>query len=149
MEELERQYAKQHTAYQDAATKQDPASVDAVKALSLQIADTLSRMIAILTGVKQESGNIGAYRDELVKKLIRIQHDYSGLLTNTDRLETLRRIRSYEESKFDSTFYWYMFAFTIIAVVLLIVLLFKKAPYVDASMMMRTSPIATPAFTYR
>jgi hypothetical protein len=137
---MKSRFAQEEAEY-EAAIKQ--GDVAGAQAMNVQLSQTVSSMLAAAAA---NPDDIDSYRDELVKKLIRIQRDYNGLITSTDQLETLRRIRGYEASKFDSTFLFYLWAFLLLCIVLLVVVLFKTQR-VAITPMSAPSPAMTPAFT--
>jgi hypothetical protein len=140
MNELKARFAQEEAAYEVAIAQ---GNKDEAQALNVQLAATLSQMIAASA---MDPTNIRSYRDELVKKLIRIQHDYNGLITSTDDLETLRRIRNYETTKFDFAFTFYLWAFLILAILLVVIILFKTQR-VATNAMSAVSPATMPALT--
>jgi hypothetical protein len=140
MEDLKKTFKTQEAAYETAISTGNVADA---KALNLQLADTVSQLLAAATA---DPTHIDAYRNELVRKLTRIQYDYNGLVANTDSLETLRRIREYETTKFDSSFMLYLFAFGLACVFLIVLLLFKRQPLPTNTISM-TSPATMAPFT--
>lgn len=140
MNELKDRFAQEEAAYEAAI---QAGNTDQARALNVQLAATLSQMIGASA---MNPTNIKSYRDELIAKLIRIQRDYNGLIVSTDQLETLRRIRNYETTKFDSTFTLYLWAFLLLSIVLIVVLLFKTQR-VATTAMSAVSPATMPALT--
>ena len=140
MNELKARFAQEEAAYEAAI---QAGNADQARALNVQLAATLSQMIGASA---MNPTNIKSYRDELIAKLIRIQRDYNGLIVSTDQLETLRRIRNHETTKFDSTFTLYLWAFLLLSIVLIVVLLFKTQR-VATTAMSAVSPATMPALT--
>lgn len=103
------------------------ANVERMKTLNAEMATILDKEIADMTSAGA-SGDIATLRDDLIEKLRKIQKDYNGLLVNTDKLETLRRIRGFQEKDWKSELRLYIIFFGILAGVLLLFLLFKRAP---------------------
>jgi enoyl reductase-like protein len=128
MEELKAKYAQQVALYESYI--QEGAEIQKISALNIEIGKTLEEMIGILTNMKQDNGGlIQEQRNQLIEKLQRIQQDYNGLIQNTDKLETLRRIRESEQTVSTKTLQLYLiFFFVILLVILLLMLFFQKKP---------------------
>lgn len=95
--------------------------------INTQISSTLDEMIGILTLAKSSSSELTNYRDELIQKLEKIQSDYNGLVRDSDKLTTLRKIRAFEDDSWKSTLRWYLFVFLAVVAVVGILLLFKRS----------------------
>ncbi len=120
--------------------------IQQVTTLAGRIATLLDTAAKDLAMVPNPSNDLAAERDELVRRLQRIQQDYSGLLQNTDKVETLRRIRSYQDESWRPTFAFHLLAFFVLAIILFLVILFLRQRE-NAT----TSPTAAairPSFTY-
>lgn len=120
--------------------------IQQVTTLAGQIATLLDSAAKDLAMVPNPSGALAAERDELVKRLQRIQQDYNGLLQNTDKVETLRRIRSYQDESWRPTFSLHLLAFFVLALILFLVILFLRQRENTP-----TSPMTTtmsPSLTY-
>lgn len=125
MQELEQEYTRLQSAYQKLAAEaiaSDNAEplIPGLQSANQSIANILGRMLSLLANVRKEGEDLQPYRDELVRRLQKIQYDYNNLKSNTDRLETLRRIREYESSKAAGSLNWYLFGFFGLCVLLLI-----------------------------
>jgi hypothetical protein len=118
------------------------ANVEKMKTLNAEMATILDKEIADMTSAGA-SGDIATLRDELIEKLRKIQKDYNGLLVNTDKLETLRRIRGFQEKDWKSELRLYIIFFGILAGILLLFLLFKRQSMVSTNVA-PTSATATP-----
>lgn len=120
MEELKKKYARQSALYESYI--REGASPDKISALNMEISKTLEEMIGILaqTGFEQ-------YRNQLIENLHRIQRDYNGLVQNTDKIETLRRIRREEYDTTPLKNYLFFF-FAILFVIIILLLFFQKKP---------------------
>jgi hypothetical protein len=131
MDVLDKQYKEKSLAYDSLIdeTLQNPGKIEEnlekIKTLNVEISKTLDEMIAFVTRDKNQK-NIDTLRDDLVYKLQRIQRDYNGLLVNTDKLETLRRIRHFEEKGWKRTVLIYLIIFLVLAVVLLLFMFFRR-----------------------
>ena len=121
-------------------------SVEQIKAKNIQIANMLDQMIRESSMSGSMSPDVEAARTELVNKLQRIQTDYNGLIQNTDKLETLRRIRSFKQESSQTDLQMYLFAFLFLALLVIGVLIFKRQN-ADTAPMMPTSPTTMAAFT--
>lgn len=156
MDELNKRYQELNAQYKATADKALVAKdattinkeVENLRALNLQIANILEQMLALVADVKNETGTLKIARDELTMKLTRIQRDYSDLNKQTDRLETLRRIRQYEEVVANRSMYLYLGLFLAFCIVLLLVVWMKG--YFQkklASTPMPMTPSITPPLT--
>ena len=156
MDELTKKYQDLDKEYKATAERALAATtaetinteVEKLRALNLQIAAVLEQMLAMVADVKNETGTLRIARDELTMKLARIQRDYSDLNKQTDRLETLRRIRQYEQVVADRSMYLYLGIFLAFCVVLLLVILVKG--YFQKKLAMTPMPMAasiTPPLT--
>lgn len=149
MNQLESDYAKLEQEYRglvDGALQLQGsdalnASVAQITEKNQQLSSVLDKMLSVLASVKQEGSNLNEYKDELVRRLQKIQTDYNNLKNNTDRLETLRRIREYEYSKTHTSLNWYMLGFFVVCAVLLICLfVFGRQPIREAAYAIPTAP---------
>lgn len=120
-------------------------NVNRMKTINAQMASILDATIRDMTA-SGPSGDIARQRDELLQKLTRIQRDYNGLLVNTDKLETLRRIRGFEESDWKSQLRTYMIVLAVLAVVLVLFVLFRRQKTLSTTMA-PMSASSTPPFT--
>lgn len=116
-----------------------------ITALANQIASLLDEMTKQLAMAPSPTSTLESERDELVRRLRKIQMDYNGLLQTTDKLETLRRIRSYQDTTWRSSFNAYLMAFLILT--LLVVLVVLGMSYRAKSAIIPTNPTIRPAFT--
>ena len=128
MDELKAKYQRLSADYDklvnDALLTRDASQLPKIKQLNADISKTLNAMIEKITFMRKETPNLKVERDELVRKLGRIQSDYNGLIANTDNLETLRRIRQQESGNGAAQLYWYLIAFLLIALLLLLYVVF-------------------------
>jgi len=132
MDELRRRYASLMQQYEtiatDALTNPDKLNENVARLINIntQISSTLDEMISILTLAKSDSAQMVTYRDELIQKLEKIQRDYNGLVKDSDKLETLRRIRAFEDESWKRTLRMYLIAFLAIISLVGILVMFKK-----------------------
>jgi hypothetical protein len=113
-----------------------------IRAINQRLAHILDQM---LTDAHNTRGTPAGVRDELIEKLQRIQRDYNGLLQNTDKLETLRRIRKGETENWWGSLGLYLLTFLILATVAVFVIMFKRQK-VDAIPTAPMSTAASPSF---
>jgi hypothetical protein len=127
----------------------NPASaqqkIPRVTTLAGQIATVLDEAAKEMALIPNPPNDLAAERDELVKRLQQIQRDYSGLLQNTDKIETLRRIRSYQDESWRPSFAFHLIAFFVLAVTLFLVILFVRQR--ENTAMSPTSAAISPTFT--
>lgn len=131
MDELRNRHASLVAEY-DRLVKDTLANPDSVNAnivkitnLNTKISTVLGEMIRILTLSKSNNANLTLYRDELIRKLETINRDYDSLATDSDKLETLRRIRAFEDGSWQSQLKTYLIVFLVLVVVVVLLLLFK------------------------
>jgi hypothetical protein len=117
MSELRIRYERLQQEYDrtmnDAIAKNDVSKLKELKKLNEEMSKVLSELLA--QSAKHSTGD----EEELVKRLQQIQKDYNGLITATDDLETLRRIRAYEEDTSKKTLLWYLIALIVVALLLI------------------------------
>jgi hypothetical protein len=149
MEELNAKYERLTAEYDktvdDAIKAKDASQLPKIKELNTQVSKTLNDMLEKLTFMKKESPNLKVERDKLVQKLGKIQSDYSELVAKTDTLETLRRIRQQESGDGNRQLYWYLIAFLIVALLLLLYLMFYGKR--EATATIASAVPMTPALT--
>jgi len=139
MDVLEKQYRERLKAYDSliAQTIRDPSKISStlpqIQAIQTQMSSIVDKMIAEVTLAKQ-GDRLTQRRNELIEQLQRIQRDYTDLRNSSDKLETLRRIRAFEDQSWQGTFQMYLIAFIVFAVVVALVLIFKRiqAPAINA-----------------
>jgi hypothetical protein len=124
MNSLEQTYAIKKASYEAMIRSSNP-NVNELKRLNTELSGILTQILSELAKVKQDAGHIEQYRNELVRKLVAVQKDYTTLLNEREQLKTLRALREYEETKFNASFFWYGLAFTILAILFFFILLWK------------------------
>jgi hypothetical protein len=91
MADLEAEYQKRKIIYDnlvdDAINTNDASKITAIAAAKRAMGDSLSKMLEVSARSGTED-----QQEELIRRIMEIQHDYNGLLVATDKLETLRRI---------------------------------------------------------
>jgi hypothetical protein len=113
-----------------------------IQTINQEMATVLSQMLTELQYAR-ESSNSDAYRTQLIETLTRIQSDYNGLKTNTDALQTLRRIRSFQDTSWKSTLTMYLALFLVVGILLALVVLFRRQTKVS-TIAPTMSPTAMP-----
>lgn len=147
---LNGQYRQQVQEYdaavQSALATNNSGQLPALRTMSEQIQVTLNKMIESLTYLKRETPDLKVERDKLLEDLRRIQQDYSGMLVNTDDLETLRRIRQQENGEARQQLLMYLIAFVFVATMLIVYIVYtgRKA---DTTAMSAPTPTMSPALT--
>jgi hypothetical protein len=126
LEELKTDYDAKSKEYKtlidEAVASGSTQTMDKIRKLNVELASLLEQMISTVSPGR----SIESARDELVRRLRRIQMDYNGLLQTTDELETLRRIRAQEEGGFLRVFYWHLIALGVLFVGVLGVMLYMR-----------------------
>lgn len=151
LDELTTQYTTLKTQYTTLANEvlADPSKMSQrlpqLQSLNQQIASVLDQMVRALQYARQ-SPNGDAYRDELVATLGRIQSDYNGLKTNTDALETLRRIRGAQDESWRGPLFIYLMAFLAAAILLVLVIVLRRQKS-ESAIAPTMSPSAIPPLT--
>ena len=133
MEDLENKYQQKHSEYEAAITTKKPASK--IQALNKEVAAIVTQMLVVLGETQAESAELKLYRDRLTQKLTNIQNEYTALSTERDAAQTVKDMRTYQESTFNGVFFWYMFGL-IVASLLFVAVLFYKV---------KTIPVMTPS----
>lgn len=147
---LDTNYQSQVAAYEAAVNtsiqRNDPSRLTELRTMSEGIQTTLNKMIENLTYLKKETPDLKAERDKLLEDLRRIQQDYSAMLTNTDDLETLRRIRQQENGEARRMLIIYLMAFLFVSCMLLVYVIYtgRKTP---TSATTAATPTMSPALT--
>lgn len=147
---LEAEYGRLRDQYQtkvDEALQSRTAAelnplMDEITELSSQISATLDKLISKLAAEEAKgNANFATKRTELTERLAQIKKDYAGLVSATDRMTTLKRIRDFEEKKANSGLKYYLIFFGV-AVSLLIVIIFRKM-FQSSPNPLATNPIAS------
>jgi len=117
-----------------------------IHAKNIEIANKLDQMIQDSAMSGSTDPNIENARQELIKKLNRIQTEYNGLTQNSDKLETLRRIKSFKADSSQSELQLYLFVFLFLALTVIVVLVFKRQN-ADTAATIPNNPSTMAAFT--
>lgn len=135
--------AQYEALLKDTLDNNKPENIPQLVKLSKQLTDELNKEI------EKKSKNVKGDRmdiaqQKLVERLQQIQLDYNGLLTTSDDLETLRRIRQYESQETKTLLYWHLIFLMITFLVILLVLIFYRKEVTTAAT--PTSATITPSF---
>jgi hypothetical protein len=131
-------------------TLANPAQINTnlpqIQAKNVQIANKLDQLIQDSAMSGSTDPGVENARTELIQKLNRIQRDYNGLIQNTDKLETLRRIKSFKVDSSQSELQLYLFVFLFLGLVVIVVLMFKRQN-ADTAAAIPNNPTTMAAFT--
>jgi hypothetical protein len=154
MDELSRQYEQRIDRYNKliADAIRNPAagqrSLSQIRRLNTEIEGLLDKMMGQLAMARRSDAAFRAEKDKLYENLKRIQQDSNALTQDKDTLETLRRIREFRETDTSFSLSIYMIAFVVLALVVLLVLMFKRpSSQADMTSTIPSSPAAIPALT--
>lgn len=125
MEELETSYEAKRDKYKALIASNDPTKVSEIQALNGELASILHRMAEKLAAAKSNAAGLTMYRDDVLQQLVEIQNDSSILREQRDQYETLRMLRTQDQTVFRSTFFWYALALGFVAVAFLFTLMWK------------------------
>jgi hypothetical protein len=147
MDALQRDYTTKITEYERLIALNDTSKLPDIQALNTQLSAILHSMLEEVTKVRGSANNLNSYRDELMRKLVKIQNESSILLKQRDQYETLRALQAHEQTKFDETLFWYLISLGIVTLIFIVVLLWKggyKLPTIPTT---TSSATTMPAFT--
>ena len=136
--ELTAQYTALRAQYTTLAN-QATATPDQIQTLLPQIQSVNQQIAAVLDQMltqmqyANDGGNSETYRAQLVEQLARIQLDYNGLKTNTDAMQTLQRIRSFQDTSWQSTLMLYIGVFVLVAGLFALVVMIRRYTNTSAS----------------
>lgn len=148
MDILERRYEQQRAQYDRELAELETApnlrqKVERLRQLNRELTSTLDQLIQRVAQMRDRTGNINVYRDELITKLTKIQKQYDELSADRDAAETIRRIRAFEDTEWKRTSIIYMISFLILAIIVFLVLLFFQKKE-KATIMPTTATTMTP-----
>jgi len=104
-------------------------------------------MLEEVAKVRGDANKLNPYRDELMRKLVKIQNDSSILLKQKDQYETLRSLRMHEQTKFDKRLFWYLLSLAIVTLIFIIVLIWKGGYKLPTMPTTTSSATTMPALT--
>jgi hypothetical protein len=148
MDTLEKSYVQKRAQYEALIAQNDPSKVSELKDLNAQLAKILQSMLVELSTVKNDATKIDAYRDELIKKLIKVQNDHNAMLQQRDHVNTLRELKGHEQSRFNATFFWYALFLAIVSIIFVIALMWKGGYKAPAMPTMISNPTTMLPLTY-
>ena len=147
MDALENSYKTKRAEYDTLIALNDASKLPQIQQLNSQLSGILHTMLEEVTKVRGDASKLNSYRDELTRKLIKIQNDSSILLKQKDQYETLRALQAHEQIKFDERLFWYLLSLAIVTLIFIVVLLWKggyKLPTIPTT---TSSATTIPAFT--
>lgn len=147
MNTLERDYITIRAEYDKLIALNKPENLPQIQHLNYRLAMVLHTMLEEVTKVKGEANKLNPYRDELMKKLIKIQNESSILLKQKDQYETLRALQTHEKTKFDAALFWYMILLFIFTLTFICVLLWKGGYKLPTMPTTTSSATTMPALT--
>ena len=147
MDALERDYTTKRAEYDRLIALNNPVNLPRIQALNIELSAVLHRMLEEVTKVRGDASKLNPYRDELMRKLIKIQNESSILLKQKDQYETLRSLRMHEQVKFDKRLFWYLLILAIITLIFIIVLIWKGGYKLPTMPTTTSSATTMPALT--
>lgn len=152
MDALERDYRTTRAQYDDLMSRtfvdrNSPAFISRVQYWNQQLSMILHRMLEEVSKVRGDASKLNPYRDELMRKLIKIQNDSSILQKQRDQYETIRALRAHEQIKFDERLFWYLLSLAIVTLIFIVVLLWKGGYKLPTMPTTTSSATTMPAFT--
>jgi len=144
--QLKTQFEAKQKQYNDllrsVATATDPptADIERLRALNRELASLIEQIIQTLK--TSQSAEMERISRELSDTLGWIERHYGVLSADSDKAETLRRIREFEEVRADSSVSLYMIILIGLAVALLVTMIFSQRVSATTAM-----PPASPAST--
>jgi len=147
MDALEREYIVVKTQYDSLIALNNPANLSRIQNLNIGLSAILHRMLEEVSKVRGDANKLNPYRDELMRKLVKIQNDSSILLKQKDQYETLRSLRMHEQTKFDKRLFWYLLSLAIVTLIFIIVLIWKGGYKLPTMPTTTSSATTMPALT--
>ena len=147
MNALEREYKVVKEKYDSLIALNNPTNLPIIQRLNSELSRILHSMLEEVSKVKGDASKLNPYRNELMRKLIKIQNDSSILLKQKDQYETLRSLRMYEQTKFDKRLFWYLLLLGIITFIFIIVLIWKGGYKLPTMPTTTSSATTMPALT--
>lgn len=147
MDALEREYIVVKTQYDSLIALNNPVNLPRIQNLNIGLSAILHRMLEEVSKVRGDANKLNPYRDELMRKLVKIQNDSSILLKQKDQYETLRSLRMHEQTKFDKRLFWYLLSLAIVTLIFIIVLIWKGGYKLPTMPTTTSSATTMPALT--
>jgi hypothetical protein len=147
MDALERDYKTKRAEYDRLIALNNPVNLSQIQFLNGQLSVILHSMLEEVTKVRGDASKLNLYRDDLMKKLVKVQNESSILLKQKDQYETLRSLRMYEQTKFDKRLFWYLLFLAIVTLIFIIVLIWKGGYKLPTMPTTTSSATTMPALT--
>lgn len=147
MDALERDYKTKRAEYDRLIALNNPVNLTQIQFLNGQLSAILHSMLEQVTQVRGNASKLNTYRDELMRKLVKVQNESSILLKQRDQYETLRALQAHEQIKFDERLFWYLISLAIVTLIFIIVLLWKGGYKLPTMPTTTSSATTIPAFT--
>ena len=147
MDALERDYTTKRAEYDRLIALNNPVNLPRIQALNIELSAVLHKMLEEVTKVRGDASKLNPYRDELMRKLVKVQNESSILLKQKDQYETLRSLRMHEQVKFDKRLFWYLLILAIITLIFIIVLIWKGGYKLPTMPTTTSSETTMPALT--
>jgi hypothetical protein len=147
MDALERDYSNTKSYYDYLIAMNNPSLVFEIQHVNQQLSMLLHRMLEEVSKVRGDANKLTPYRDELMRKLIKIQNDSSILMKQKDQYETLRALQAHEKTKFDAALFWYMILLFIVTLIFIVILIWKGGYKLPTMPTTTSSATTMPAFT--
>ena len=147
MDTLESSYRTKRAEYDSLILLNDPDKLPRIRQLNSELSAILHSMLEEVSKVRGDANKLNPYRDELMRKLVKIQNDSSILLKQKDQYETLRSLRMHEQVKFDKRLFWYLLSLGIVTLIFIIVLIWKGGYKLPTMPTTTSSATTMPALT--
>ena len=147
MDALQRDYRTKRAEYDRLIALNNPTYLPGIQRLNSDLSEILHSMLEEVTKVRGDASKLNLYRDDLMKKLVKIQNDSSIIMKQRDQYETLRALQSHEQMKFDKTLFWYLFSLGIVTLIFIIVLIWKGGYKLPTMPTTTSSAMTMPALT--
>ena len=147
MDALERDYRTKRAEYDRLIALNNPTNLPQIQRLNIELSGILHRMLEEVAKIRGDANKLNPYRDELMRKLVKIQKDSSILLKQKDQYETLRSLRMHEQVKFDKRLFWYLLLLAIVTLIFIIVLIWKGGYKLPTMPTTTSSATTMPALT--
>lgn len=147
--QLKTQFETKQKAYNDllqsvaTATNPPAADIERLRTLNRELAGLIEQIIQTLSS--SQSGEMERISRELTDTLAWVEKQYGVLSADSDKAETLRRIREFEQVRADSSVSLYMIILIGLAVALLVTMIFSQRVSATTAMP-PASPASTPSF---
>jgi hypothetical protein len=147
--ELKTQFETKQKQYNDllrsVATATDPpaADIERLRTLNRELAGLIEQIIQTLSF--SQSAEMERISRELTDTLAWVEKQYGVLSADSDKAETLRRIREFEQVRADGSISLYMIVLIGLAVALLVTMIFSQRVSTTTAMP-PASPASTPSF---